>query len=158
LTGGSQWLCIPGEPYPKFARGKLHGPTCHRDRHYPWRIPCLMPKFARGKPPLPIPVGPWLSLHARTLIPLARSISLAYSLARSPSTHEPRSPASSSPPPKPKPEPPSAAPPQGTRRRRREDAPLPKSPASSLESRTSQEGGRTAAEILPVFPDLSPSC
>jgi hypothetical protein len=61
LTGGSQWLCIPGELYPKFARGKLHGPTCHRDRHYPWRIPYLMPTFARGKPPLPIPVGPSLT-------------------------------------------------------------------------------------------------
>jgi hypothetical protein len=53
---GPTCQCIPGEPDLKFARGKLHGPTCHRDRHYPWRIPRLMPKFARGKPPLPIPV------------------------------------------------------------------------------------------------------
>jgi hypothetical protein len=42
LTGGSQCRCIPGEPWPKFAGGKIGGPTCHRDRCYPWRIGGLM--------------------------------------------------------------------------------------------------------------------
>jgi hypothetical protein len=42
LTGGSQCHRIPAKPWPKFAGGKIGGPTCHRDRCYPWRIGGLM--------------------------------------------------------------------------------------------------------------------
>jgi hypothetical protein len=89
LTGGSQCLCIPGELYPKFARGKLHGPTRHRDRYYPWRIPCLIPTFARGKPPCLYRLAPLppsiLSIAIGTLIPNPPSIATGTLIPNPPS-------------------------------------------------------------------------